>query len=43
MKYGDLIDACIDVIKSFNPIVQTLDSHAEDFSKNVSICCLFLI
>ncbi|CAI2385508.1 unnamed protein product [Moneuplotes crassus] len=35
MKYGELIEACIDIIKSFNPIVTTLDSHADDFTKNM--------
>lgn len=37
MKYGELIEACIDIIKSFNPVVMTLDSHADDFTKNVTI------
>ena len=34
MKFADLIDASIECIKSFNPIVVTLDSHADDFLKN---------
>lgn len=31
MKFGDLIDTAIDMIKSYNPIVQTIDSHADEF------------
>ena len=40
MKYGELIDACIEIIKNYNPVVQTLDSHADEFTQNVrSIFC----
>ena len=35
MKFSELIDSCIECIKSFNPIVKTLDSHADDFLKDV--------
>lgn len=35
MKYGELIDACIEIIKNYNPVVQTLDSHADEFTQNV--------
>ncbi len=31
MKFGDLIETAIDMIKGFNPITQTVDSHADDF------------
>ncbi len=37
MKFSELIDSCIECLKSFNPIVKTLDSHADDFLKAVSI------
>lgn len=36
MKFNELIDSCIEVIKSFNPIIKTLDSHADDYLKDVS-------
>ena len=35
MKFSELIDSCVECIKSFNPIVKTLDSHADDFLKDV--------
>jgi len=38
MKYGELIDASIEITKSFldqKPQVTTLDSHAEEFTKNI--------
>ena len=31
MKYGDLIDTAIAMIKAYNPIVMTLDSHADEY------------
>lgn len=36
MKFSELIDCCIECIKSFNPIIKTIDSHADDFLKDVS-------
>ena len=36
MKFSELIDSCIECIKSFNPIIKTIDSHADDFLKDVS-------
>ena len=35
MKFSELIDSCIECIKTFNPIIKTLDSHADDFLKDV--------
>lgn len=33
MKFGELIECCVECIKTFNPIVMTLDSHADDYTK----------
>jgi len=35
MKFDELVDICVDCIKAFNPVTSTIDSHAEDFLKNV--------
>lgn len=35
MKFSELIDSCIECIKNFNPIIKTIDSHADDFLKTV--------
>jgi hypothetical protein len=37
MKFSELIDSCIECIKNFNPIIKTIDSHADDFLKDVSL------
>jgi hypothetical protein len=37
MKFSELIEHAIECVKTFNPIVKTLDSHADEFIKNVSI------
>jgi len=39
MKFSELIDSCIECIKSFNPIIKTIDSHADDFLKDVIYNC----
>ena len=31
MKFSELIEQCIECIKTFNPIVSTIDSHADTF------------
>jgi len=31
MKFGDLIDHCIQCVKTFNPVINTIDSHADNF------------
>lgn len=36
MKFGELIEQAILCIQSFNPVTQTVDSHAEEFLKPVS-------
>jgi len=36
MKFGDLIDTAIDMIQKYNPIVQTIDSHADEYLDKVS-------
>ena len=35
MKYSELIEACIEIIQTFNPVVQTLDSHSEEFTQRI--------
>ncbi len=35
MKFGDLIDTAIDMIKGFNPVTQTVDSHSDEFLDKV--------
>ena len=36
MKFGELLEHCITCIKTFNPVIKTIDSHADDFIANVS-------
>lgn len=36
MKFSELIEASIDCIKAYNPVIKTIDSHADDFLKDVS-------
>jgi hypothetical protein len=31
MKFGDLIETATDMIKGYNPVTMTVDSHADDF------------
>ena len=31
MKFSELIDMCIECVKSFNPVINTIDSHADNF------------
>lgn len=31
MKFSELLEECVGCIKTFNPIINTLDSHADDF------------
>lgn len=37
MKFAELIDHCIDCIKGYNPVIKTVDSHADDFLSKVSV------
>lgn len=36
MKFSELIEHAIECIKTFNPVIKTIDSHADDFLKDVS-------
>ncbi len=36
MKFAELIEASIECIKSFNPVYKTIDTHADDYLKDVS-------
>jgi hypothetical protein len=42
MKFSELIEHAIECVKTFNPIVKTLDSHADEFIKNVSIISILI-
>ncbi len=33
MKYDELINHCIKLIKSFNPIIMSLDAHFDNYLK----------
>jgi hypothetical protein len=35
MKFSELIEAAIACIESFNPVIKTIDSHSDDFIKDV--------
>ena len=35
MKFDELLQLCIECVKTFNPIIKTIDSHADDFLKGV--------
>ena len=35
MKFSELIDHCITCIKTFNPVITTIDSHADQFIAQV--------
>jgi len=36
MKFGELLEHCIEIIETFNPKIMTLDSYAEEYTKKVS-------
>ena len=36
MEFAELIEASIECIKSFNPVYKTIDTHADDYLKDVS-------
>jgi len=36
MKFGDLIETAIDMIDTYNPVVQTIDSHADEYLDKVT-------
>jgi hypothetical protein len=31
VNYEELIDYCLDIIRTFNPVIMTVDSHSEEF------------
>lgn len=35
MKFSELIEQCIECIKSYNPVIKTIDSHADEFLKKM--------
>lgn len=35
MKYPQIIDTCIKIIKTYNPIVYTIDSYSDFFLQKV--------
>ena len=41
MKFGELVEQAIECIKTFNPVIKTIDSHAETFLSGVS--CVLII
>jgi hypothetical protein len=36
MKFSELIECCVECISTFNPVIKTIDSHADDFLKEVN-------
>jgi len=36
MKFSELIDHAIECIKAFNPVIKTIDSHADSYLEKVS-------
>lgn len=42
MKFAELIDHCIECIKSYNPVIKTVDSHADDFLVKVSFFWIYV-
>ena len=43
MKFAELIEHCIECIKTFNPVVKTIDSHADDYIRPVSLIIHLLL
>lgn len=48
MKFSELIDHCVECLKAYNPVYKTIDSHADEFLKDVRIItfikrfCIFI-
>ena len=36
MKFSELIEHAVACIKAFNPVIKTIDSHADEYIKAVS-------
>ena len=43
MKFSELIEHSVDCLKTFNPVYKTIDTHADDFLKDVFIHSQILI
>lgn len=35
MKYNEILDSCQTAIKTYNPVIHTIDTHSDNFTKNV--------
>ena len=31
MKFDELLEQCVECIKTFNPVISTIDSHADNY------------
>lgn len=36
MKYNEIIELCLKIIKSYNPVIHTIDSHSDLFCQKIS-------
>lgn len=36
MKFSELIEHAVECIKTFNPVIKTIDSHADSYLEKVS-------
>ncbi len=43
MKFGELIEHCSACIKEFNPVIKTIDSHADEYIAKVGKTLQFLL
>lgn len=34
MKFSELLEQCIECVKTYNPVISTIDSHADNFLAN---------
>jgi hypothetical protein len=39
MKYGEIIEQCIEIRRTWNQVTHTLDGHADEFLKKVYLNC----
>ena len=45
MKFSELIEHCVACIKGFNPVIKTIDSHADEYIaqvRNHTTCGIWL-
>ena len=40
-KFSDLIEDAVNCIKTYNRVIKTIDSHADDFLAAVSTCVCY--